>query len=402
MTLGRKFLLMLESKIVFYNSLDLLSESFNNKFKQYSHIPGLKLLQLMTRFWTSTVFSIVDRSRQRTLPINTDILPHLELPTFQKNSTSLDEICQMRARFLLDHAKFTDRKLCLLYSGGVDSTLILISFLKVASQKELDNYVYIFLSEFSRSENPKFYDDYLIPKFKNLQSSYSFHRELGSCSNIFVGGECCDQMFGSSIFAQLEERHGKTVFELPASEANIMTIFLRGTEKNNTLSFSQAAAIFQFYEPIIQTCPVRIETAYHYFWWLNFVLKWQSVYTRLSSHCSAEFCSTLRYEDNYTMFYSSTEFQLWALNNHNRTIKGDWRSYKYLCKEIIYEFNNDIYYRDHKIKYGSLFQILKSKNQYSVIDNAGNFYRNYPEFVFLQKSDLGDLQNSFCYLDSNS
>lgn len=393
---------MLGSKIIFYNSLDLLSESFNNKFEQYSHVSGLKLLQLMTRFWTSTVFSIVDRSKQRTIPINTAVLPHLELPTFRESSTSLDDICQARARFLLDHAKATNRKLCLLYSGGVDSTLILISFLKVASDEELDNYVYIFLSEFSRSENPKFYDDYLIPKFKNLRSSYIFHRQLGHNKNIFVGGECCDQMFGSSIFAQLEEIYGPVVFDLSASEDNIMTIFLRGTGKYNRLSFPQAVALFQFYDPIIQTCPVKIETAYHYFWWLNFVLKWQSVYTRLSSHCSEELRSTLHYEDNYTMFYSTPEFQIWALNNHNNTIKGDWQSYKYVCKEIIYKFNNDLYYRDHKIKYGSLFQILKSKTQYSVIDDAGNFYENYPEFTFLQKSDLGDLQNSFCYLDSNN
>ena len=150
---------MLDSKVAFYNSLDLLSTSFSNKFQEYKSIPGMSLLQIMTRSWTSTIFSMTDRTGAVTFPINVEPLPFLKLPVYNSHfNETFDSICQHRARYLLDQAIQKNRKLCVLYSGGVDSTLILISLIKVATQKELDEVVHVFLSEVSRGENPNFYE----------------------------------------------------------------------------------------------------------------------------------------------------------------------------------------------------------------------------------------------------
>jgi hypothetical protein len=393
---------MQDSKVAFYNSLDLLSTSFSNKFQEYKNIPGMQLLQIMTRSWTSTIFSMTDRTNSVSFPINSETLPFLKMPVYNGHfKEEFDTICQLRARYLLDQVIQKNRRLCVLYSGGVDSTLILISLLKVATEQELDTYVHVFLSEVSRGENPNFYENHLLPTFKNLWSSYRFHSELGNPNSLLVSGEGCDQLFGTSLFAELEEKYGRTVYEWPAREGRVISTLIAGTGSHNEMHPDSAELIYRFYEPMIKKCPVSIDTFYQYLWWLNFNLKWQSVYTRLSSHCSLENRSTLKYEDNFTMFFAPEEFQLWAMNNHTNFIQGSWRSYKYHLKDIIYDFTNDNDYRIKKVKYGSLFNILKAKGQSKIIDTNQNFYDHYPDFVFNRTSTLGSLESENYLLANN-
>jgi PP-loop superfamily ATP-utilizing enzyme len=50
-----------------------------------------------------------------------------------------------------------------MYSGGIDSTLVIISLLKNASEEERNN-ITILLSENSIGENPNFYKDHILGK----------------------------------------------------------------------------------------------------------------------------------------------------------------------------------------------------------------------------------------------
>jgi hypothetical protein len=65
------------------------------------------------------------------------------------------------------------------------------------------------------------------------------------------------------------------------------------------------------------------------------------------------------YMDKYFChFYSTEEFQLWSMNNLDKRMKDGWKTYKWVCKDIIYNFNHDAEYRDNKTKVGSLGTVI--------------------------------------------
>lgn len=385
---------MPQPRVVFYDSLDLLHTQFSDSFVDHQHVPGLGLLSKLTKFWASN-FVFIDRTGTVTTPINTETLPNFGMPAFQQRSDlGLDQLCQQRAQQLLDLAETTGRRLVVLYSGGIDSTLILISLIKVAKGDQLKKLVRVLLSDQSRNENPRFYTEHLLGNFHDLKSSYNSHSYLGDNNWITVTGEGCDQMFGSSVFLNLCQIHGNSIINKPCTNDTIEKILVQGTTNTNTVEPEDAEKIRTYYDRVVKTCPVNVETVYHYFWWLNFAVKWQSVFTRLSSYTHPDQQDQLKYEDNYFMFFGTNKFQLWAMNNHNNMIRDNWTSYKYVCKDIIYDFTQDADYRDRKLKYGSLLFVLQNKPHARIIDNRGQFYYNYPEWVFNSHNDLAELEQS--------
>lgn len=46
------------------------------------------------------------------------------------------------------------------------------------------------------------------------------------------------------------------------------------------------------------------------------------------------------------------------MNNPDKRIRDTWKSYKWVCKDIIYGYNKDAEYRDHKTKKGSLLPLI--------------------------------------------
>lgn len=383
---------MHQPKVVFYSSLDLLFEEYSKNYAEHCHRPGMRLLRDVTRFWSSS-FVMIDRTGSTTNPINSQVLPHLALPKFRSVDYDLEELCNRRARELLDYAQECGRRLAVLYSGGIDSTLILISLIKVARPGELDQWVEVYLSDQSRCENPNFYTHHLLKNFKNLSSSYRFHNVVGQPNKIIVTGEGCDQMFGTNVFLEFTRRYDENIINAPATEARIKTLIINGSKLTNAIDMTRADMVYEYYRPIIASAPVEIDTVYKYFWWLNFTLKWQSVYVRLSSYTQPKLRNTLKYEENYTMFFGPEYFQLWAMNNSNNLIRDSWNSYKYVCKDIIREFTEDHDWCDRKMKYGSLISILKSKSQVRVIDDQGQFHDTFPDWCFLSENTLSQLDS---------
>ena len=84
-----------------------------------------------------------------------------------------------------------------------------------------------------------------------------------------------------------------------------------------------------------------------------------------------------------------TNFQKWSMLNSHLKVKEDWKSYKYICKEIIYNYTKDEYWFNNKIKVGSLFKIFLNKNTTQGLDTNYNF------LFKLSASDYYNSNNSF-------
>jgi hypothetical protein len=103
-------------------------------------------------------------------------------------------------------------------------------------------------------------------------------------------------------------------------------------------------------QSFLDKAPFEIKTAFDFYWWVNFTLKWQTLnmrITSLNSNITAEKLASV-----YN-FYDSTDFQIWSMVNHDLKIKDTKESYKYVMKDVIYNFTGDADYRDYKLKESS-------------------------------------------------
>lgn len=370
------------STIVWYNTIDLLFP-VGKEYKKYVDRPGFNTYSQLFKYFAANV-SLVDRSNTIKLPVNVSIADSGRLPEYIKFTKSLDQICQETARNLLDSAKENNKKLALLYSGGIDSTLMLISFLKIASASELRENIVILLTSYSIEENPELYYNYII-KQCNIESSYLYTNYLGNPYYTLVSAEANDQLQGSSLFAEkiLREEGVDKLLGPPSSSLTVTNI----NRALNNIKVSEH--ITQIFDKLVSKASVPIETAFDYYWWIVFVLKWQCVITRFLANTPVKQRINLQIDSGYIAFYQTQEHQLWSMNNPDKKIQSTWQSYKYHCKEIIFEFDKNLDYFKHKTKLGSGGRIMINKYYPLAFTDNFKFYdSSYPQNFWNDDNDF--------------
>jgi len=325
-------------------------ERFSNYFKIYGHgvVPN-------------------DRTGTIRFPVRTTSL--FPMPAFRPIAKTFEEICDERARELLARAEKMRVSLYTFWSGGIDSTLVLVSLLKRATPEQ-KKHIVVLMSEESITENPNFYRDHIRGKLR-VESSAGFPLLLGG-THLIVNGEHNDQIFGSDIVAKFIGMFGARAMHQPYSRDTVRAFY-------NSFLKDDAAANFyvDMFERVKAASPVPIDSNYLFFWWINFALKWQTVSLRTLTFASLRAAKniTLEYAMNtYAPFYRTEDFQLWSMSNLDKKIKDEWRTYKWVCKDIIYDYTKDAEYRDNKIKRGSLHFLITQQKVWPFIDEQFNFF----------------------------
>jgi hypothetical protein len=334
--------------------------------------------------------SLIDRTNTIKMPFNFKIYDEFLMPGLNQHfKITYEECCNNRAIELLNLARLFKKPIIVLYSGGIDSTLMLISMMKNCPLPELKDLIKVALSTESIIENPNFYYDYIRENF-TLVSSDNIDRYFDN-SSIIVGGEFNDQLFGTDIpgimykdlmyYRQLNNRYSRKFI--------VDWFILKG------MSVESSNHWFDLLDNHIKKTDgcQNITTNFHFFWWINFCFKWQSIFFRLLArivtnrkHITKDFVG--RYFHHY---YSTNDFQLWSRFNHDKKIIGNWTTYKSESKNIIYEFNHDSNYRDYKIKIPSLSVLFQQRKTADAIDSEFNFIDEYK----LVASNYYNSDNSF-------
>jgi hypothetical protein len=366
--------------IIFYNSYDLF---LNPSLKTCREkIPGAEQFSSFFQIFSDNI-TCIDRSGVITTPLKTKLLTHLRIPEYSNFNKSFEEICDDRAKEILKKCEEQNKKLAVMYSGGIDSTLMLCSLLKNGSENQLKN-VFVLLSELSIMENKNFYNNYIIKKF-NCVSSYAFVNILGNDDYLLITGDNADLIFGSQMNDHFTmNRNYREVFNpIDDMQGHIIDFFKgRLLPKNK----KYAESMFLLFKKITDSCPVELDNVYKFFWWISFTTKWQSVYVRILPF--SKNINNIKLEENFTTFYHTKEFQLWSLNNTNNFVKDSQDTVKYIAKDYIYNFNKDSDYLK-KLKIGSLGQVARRKSVPLLLSEDFQVINDWPD------SDLFNYDNDF-------
>jgi hypothetical protein len=302
------------------------------------------------------------------------------VPEYRPLSKSYEDLCNGRAREVLRQAEELGVRIYVMYSGGIDSTTVLVSLLKQATPEQRKNIV-VLLSHDSIYENPRFYEDHIRGKLR-VESSISFANLLGG-TDMLLSAEHNDMVMGSDKVGQMMTRYGPASIHRRYSR-DLMTDFFAAGLGGDT----EAASFYMdLFERIRDVAPMPIETNFDFLWWVNFAIKWQACYAyicMLTPLKNTPMFTKDYLDTRFVSFFNTEEFQLWSMNNLDKRIKDTWPTYKWIAKQLIYDYTKDADYRDNKLKKGSLMGLTNRLYANNFLDEDLRFSNDLAPETFLQ------------------
>lgn len=307
--------------------------------------------------------SFADRTGNIKTPVNTDIPSVLALPTYDSGfAKTYQECCLDRVDELVKLQDTLNVPIKILYSGGIDSSLILTSFIKQLGVAETSKRVVVLLDQESIHENPGLWEKFIRPHFTIINSD-QYGAEFNSDS-IIVAGEGNDQLMGSDIYKDVHRWAGAGILNQSWTEGNIKDYF---AYKN--LTPAESDLWFSLFARLIGAAPCSVETVADWWWYINFTCKWSSVYHRMMFYAQDASAITPDYMNTYyQQFFNTDDFQRWSMVDRTNKHQGDYISYKFHARDLVTDVIQDSRY-NIKIKRASLFNITRFKYACDLIDS---------------------------------
>lgn len=282
---------------------------------------------------------LIDRTETLDAGIEFEIIDKLK--DFSISEKSFSEICELRAKFICEKSLAENRRIQILWSGGIDSTLALVSIFKELEKRDDLECLEILLSKDSIAEHSTFFRDVIEKKLRYILFEPPIYDFLDA-EKIIVTGEHGDQLFGSD-----KAQHFVITNQAFRSFEELLPLVI-ARKLGSTKSVD---SIISYLMPQIEKSPVKIETLFDFLWWMNFSLKWQHVSLRMFYPKEDK---RFFLDENFLHFFSAKDFQNWSISNHSLKIKKTWKSYKFIAKECIFDFHKDENYLLNKEKEQSL------------------------------------------------
>jgi hypothetical protein len=280
-----------------------------------------------------------------------------------------------RALQLNKKMKESKKKLGIMWSGGIDSTAIVVSILKNFSKQDIEN-VEIYLNESSIVENAIFFKDFVVKNFKleNCRDDdYNIKYTDQENNYIIVDGEPADLIFGSDFYINKFLRSDNfEKMNLPwKGNLKLITSCFNVHDESNEEKFNVEEGFVNWFigQQIsnMQKTDIPVDTIMDFFWWINFDNRWSVRCTQknlgyvdkrlynenLSNYIKlSEYIRTIR---NTEHFFNTEDFQKWATTKRKiecvpfKTIYD----YKLPLKNYIFNYTKDEFYRLFKTKVNS-------------------------------------------------
>jgi hypothetical protein len=370
-------------KLVAYNSIYLFDKDISKVYPTIKDYPGIKLYGSLFYLFARNM-SIVDRTDTIQIPLNTKKFDFCKVPNLDSSIVDYNDVVNNRAKQLLS----ADKNIVVMWSGGVDSTLLLSSLVKNSNKEQLKR-ILVLLSKDSILENSHFYETIVLQQLK-VEPSENFYKYIGNKDYLYVTGEGNDQLFASLfVIEAYKNMFGKeSPFELIDEEKIVKFI-----SSKTGLSDLDSLKVHNILSKVCSSAPIKIDTIYKYMWWVTLALKWQSVYTRSLLFSNNKIGPDLDLPNNYTTFFHADEFQQWAFNKIHevgyfaKTDQGF--EYKLECKKYIYDLDGNSDYLKNKNKQGSYSRVVMSNaaSNYMLEDNTFHKDLNF-EDIYVRDNDF--------------
>lgn len=280
-------------------------------FPEYNH-----LIDINSIFSTLPFGDPIDRTGTVKGLLNFAISRPWQVPT---HSQTIHNVFESRVKY------YTDKNCCvnLFWSGGTDSTAMVVAFLNYAKDISQIRLIY---SPYSLYENKEFFD-FVTKAFPNLHTLdisgdvYLNHHYDGIVVTGHGGDEftaSLDQSFFDNVGADSLQQDWRSFFQSKFTDQNLM----------------------DFCEEYFARAGRPINTLLEARWWF---------YTAAKSHVfgsrdiSFMFGQADLTPDRFSSFFDCEEFESYMWHNTDKIIEpgGDYKTYKKFLRQYIYEFDKN-------------------------------------------------------------
>lgn len=321
--------------------------------------------------------SFIARQGSWKSPWPVEVLPAFAMPTYDPDfTTDFTTVSDLRAKDIAGLIRQKDARVTLYYSGGIDSTVCLVSLLRNLSPDEL-KMIDIAMSSESLIENPYFFEKYISGKFRIVNSASVRLSDLKTSGQYAISCELGDSIFGTELGLNLLHSYDELLAKLPQATRTRLA-GLHGKVGDAGTHFSEYAdlliAFYQierdpqfgrlYFERIqaqIKSAEQPVLSLHDFFWWEIFNLKYVECALRSSLYYYAGHDRARAVNEQIINWYNNDNYQKWSMKNNNNGQKFDGASalgYKWAAKKYIYEFDKNPWYFRYKTKLPSLKSIL--------------------------------------------
>lgn len=346
------------SELIYCHNLAIANE------QQLDDIPGFRNFRRVAAFLQPS-FSLNDRTGTIVNPFKTKITDPIPKFDFEFNLT-YEECVMLRIAELDNLYMTTGRPIRLMYSGGVDSAVVLTGLIKYYGLEKAGRVVEICCSKESIDENPWLWDRYVRKgKFK-LVLSHKHTTNWHDCS-ITVNAELNDMLHGGNGLASY--RKNKNLYSKVDLDAYI----------DQHIRMDKPGPDALYYIDILRkqatAAPFPLETAYQMAWWHQFSMYYHTI-KMVAQATFDKIPDDVVNIVNYN-FYNTDYFQQWGMKYHYDFPDRycEFEHYRKFPKEFILA-SIDIPEYSEKIKNPSYPRIHTKRLAALYIDDEYNMYRN--------------------------
>ena len=292
-------------------------------------------------------------------------------------TTSMDLV----ANKMINRIITLGRKPYFYYSGGIDSTAIMVGILKNANNDFLNQLVVLHDNK-SIEENAYFYHYHIKPRL-TTQDLHTFEVTQENYKKvILIDGECGNQLSGSHNINALSYQGRYDLLDKKINQVNFAREF--PTVTNFDIELINDSTKYS---------PVPIETVFDFLWWANFNFKFQDVlirrtmtlYTKnLTSEQGLDF-----WNNGLARFYSEPELQIWSMLSKDTRRLSNRKDNKLAPKKYIYEYDNNPLWFAHKREQMSGPQLFRTSFQTLPIVALDSDWNKYSVADLSVRQELG-------------
>jgi hypothetical protein len=365
-----------------------------------------------------------------TTPFDQDIWPGMEMPKYNKNfSKTFEDITDERSMDILNGIR-EGKKYAIMYSGGIDSTVIMCSLIKNLGVKQLKN-IAVCTTSSAILNNPIFWKEYIIDKFKIINADENKYDNLIEQGYIPVTGDTGDALFGTTFASQLYYTWKQYTNNLSAkSITSIENKIKHVTDPNIHYStFKDLLILYfsipkrqgypftgvklpvegfseRFYEKLdlhAKTAPFEINSLHDFFWWYIFNIKYTNCAKRgiIFFNNNADIKTA---DDIVINWYHTNDYQLWSMSNNNNgeKIGLSAATYKQVSRDYIFDLDGNQSYYMFKLKIENIGLLVGRQNvsdvdlytrpnaRFGVDSNFKKLYIDHKDTRISIQEDLGN------------
>jgi hypothetical protein len=258
-----------------------------------------------------------------------------------------------------------------MFSGGIDSTLIMAALIKNLSVEELKNIVVCFNAQ-TLIENPVFCKRYIFDKFTTLDSSSNKYDDLIEQGYCPITGDEGDSIFGTMMGHDIFQNYSYYVDNV-SSESRVYLDSIRNKVtsadvhwsaykdliiqqfgSNGDLEFGRS--LYEKFAKNINSSSIPIQSLHDFYWWIIFNIKYVNCATRITLMLNDRLHCKDVFENWAVNWFNTDDYQRWSMvnNNNGEKIELSTATYKMAARKYIYDLDHNDWYFYFKLKIGSL------------------------------------------------